>query len=192
MPVSTDHLADDIKELRESHQQIAEAIRNLVHEFGNFRVDVVESLGAMNTSIRVDVAEKLGATNTNLEAFREQHPDLLRQHPVGGWGEARGHARTDLDASRQRTETAQLTAVRVEVAEKFGMINANLEGFRGRTEKALQVATWSISILDPVVLSLLGCGFWISWYAGKLDLRVERVESRLDKEQATVPVLKPR
>jgi hypothetical protein len=142
MPVSTDHLAEDVKELRESNQRLAEAIRDLGRDLGNFRVDVAERLGAINTNIRVEVAEKLGAIDTN---------------------------------------------IRVEVAEKLGAINANLEAFRARTETSLRVAIWGFAILTPVVISLIGGAFWVTWHAAKLDSRVERVESVLKKDLATVP-----
>ena len=68
MPVSTGHLADEIKELRESQQQMAEAIRDLVRDFGSFRVDVVDRLGTFSTSIRPEIAEKFEAINANLDA----------------------------------------------------------------------------------------------------------------------------
>jgi hypothetical protein len=36
------------------------------------------------------------------------------------------------------------------------------------------------------VISLIGGAFWITWHAAKLDSRVERDESRLDKEPAAI------
>jgi uncharacterized protein YicC (UPF0701 family) len=142
MPVSTDHLADDIKELRESQQQLAESIQTLVHEFGTFRVDVVERLGAMNTGIRADFAEKFEAMDAKLDASRERTDAVLTGIRTEVAEEFKA-LRTDLNASRERTDAA-LTGIRVEVAEKFGAINTNLEGFRGRTELVLRVATWSV------------------------------------------------
>jgi hypothetical protein len=72
--------------------------------------------------------------------------------------------------------------LRAEVVEKLGAINTNLEKFQARTETSLRFAGWAITILIPVVISLVGGAFWITWHAAKLDSRVERVESRLGKE----------
>jgi hypothetical protein len=185
MPVSTDHLADDIKELRESQQNLADVMQGLVREFGSFRLEIVERLGAMNTGIRTEVASKFEAMDAKLDASRERTDAALTgiRTDFASKFEAMD---AKLDASRERTDAA-LTGIRVEVAEKFGAISNNLEGFRGRTELALKAATWSVGILIPLFLSLVGCGFWISWYAGRLDLRVGHVESEINKEASPVP-----
>jgi hypothetical protein len=79
---------------------------------------------------------------------------------------------------------------RVEITEKLGAINANLEGFRGRTETAFRVAVWGISVAATVAIAGIGAVIAGTWYAAKLDSRMERVESRLDKEFPAVPALK--
>lgn len=83
-----------------------------------------------------------------------------------------------------RTETTSGTAgLRGEMAA----INANLEKFQARTDATLRMAGWGVALLTPILGSLLGVGFWITWHAAKLDARVERVESRLDKEPTATP-----
>jgi hypothetical protein len=79
---------------------------------------------------------------------------------------------------------------RVDVAEKLGAINANLEGFRGRTETAFKVAVWGIGVAATVASALFGFAVWTTWYAAKLDSRVERVESRLDRQAPIIPAAK--
>jgi hypothetical protein len=74
--------------------------------------------------------------------------------------------------------SGEIGGLRTEVAEKLGAINTNLEKFQARTETSLRFAGVAITLLIPVVLSLLGGAFWITWHAAKLDSRVERVESR--------------
>jgi hypothetical protein len=78
----------------------------------------------------------------------------------------------------------------VEIAEKLGAINANLEGFRGRMETSFRVAVWGISVAATVAIAVIGSVIAGTWYAAKLDSRMERVESRLDKEYPAVPALK--
>ena len=93
--------------------------------------------------------------------------------------------RTDLEASRERTERS-LTEIRVEVAEKFGSINTNLESFRGRVEVALRTASWTVGILIPLVFSLIGFGFGFTWQAAKLDYEVAALKSRTNPASVTV------
>src|SRR4051794_36195838 len=76
---------------------------------------------------------------------------------------------------------ADFADFRVEVSEKLGSINANLEGFRGRTDTAFKVAGWGVTLAAGVALSVVGSVIAGTWYAAKLDSRVGQVESRLDK-----------
>jgi hypothetical protein len=62
---------------------------------------------------------------------------------------------------------------RVEITEKLGAINANLEGFRGRTETAFRVAVWGISVAATVAIAGIGAVIAGTWYAAKLDSRME-------------------
>ncbi len=75
---------------------------------------------------------------------------------------------------------------RVEIAVKLGEINTTLENH----QTSLRFAGRSIIILIPVVITLIGAAFGITWYAAKLDSRVERIESRLDKAPL-LPAPKP-
>ena len=75
--------------------------------------------------------------------------------------------------------------------KRGGAINANLEGFRGRTETAFRVAVWGISVATTVAIAVIGCVITGTWYAAKLDSRVERIESRLDKAAPAIPPPKP-
>jgi hypothetical protein len=69
---------------------------------------------------------------------------------------------------------------RVEVAKDLGVINTNLE----KSATSLKYVGRGVTILIPVVIALIGAAIGISWYAGKLDSRVQQVESRLDKAPA--------
>jgi hypothetical protein len=71
---------------------------------------------------------------------------------------------------------------RMEITQKIGMINANLERFQGRTDSAFKVAMWSISVATTVAIAVLGSVVAGTWYASKFDSRIEQVESRLNKE----------
>ena len=90
-----------------------------------------------------------------------------------------------------RVEIAEkLGAINANLEIKLGAINANLEGFRGRAETSFKVAVWGITVASTVALAVIGAVMAGTWYAAKLDSRVERVESRLDKEFPPVPAPK--
>jgi hypothetical protein len=44
---------------------------------------------------------------------------------------------------------------RVQVADKLGAINTNLETFKGRMETALAVAKWTVTAVVPILLTLI-------------------------------------
>ncbi len=96
-------------------------------------------------------------------------------------------ARLDSLETAVRDLGRDLGNLRTEVVEKLGAINTNLEKFQSRTETSLRIAGWAITLLTPIVFSLLGGAFWITWHAAKLGSRVERVESRLPKEPPAIP-----
>jgi hypothetical protein len=69
---------------------------------------------------------------------------------------------------------------RVEIAKELEVINANLE----KSATSLKFTGRGVAILIPVVITLIGAAIGITWYAAKLDSRVQQVESRLDKGPA--------
>jgi hypothetical protein len=76
---------------------------------------------------------------------------------------------------------------RVEIAEKLGAINGNLESFRGRTETSFKVAVWGISMATVIAISVIGAVIAGTWYAAKLDSRVMQLESQVGKNQHVIP-----
>jgi hypothetical protein len=67
---------------------------------------------------------------------------------------------------------------RVDVAERLGAIQSRLEGFRGRTETGFGVAKWGVGLAAGAILSLIASAMAGTWYAAKLDSRVQQLESR--------------
>ena len=65
---------------------------------------------------------------------------------------------------------AEIRRFRTEVVGKLDAINANLEKFQARTNESLRFAGRAFTILTPVVISLIGGAFWITWHAAKLGL----------------------
>ncbi len=106
--IPTEHIVDDLKDLRESHRQLAGEVHELRSELAGFRVEVARDLGAV------------------------------------------------------RTEMAT--------------VNGTLERLEGRLDHSLSVAKWTIGILAPAILGLIGTAFWLTWHAAKLDSPLERVE----------------
>lgn len=176
MPVPTEVLNEDIRDLRDSNQRLTASVQEIGRslnariddnhrEFVTFRVEVVEKLGSLNSKvetirgdIRTEVAEKLGTLNTSIEAFR-------------------GEIRTELEAFRGE--------IRTEVTEKLGSLNTNLETIRGDFREfqsmvisAISVAKWGVGIAIPIQVSLIGVSFWLAFHAGRLDSRVTQLESQ--------------
>jgi hypothetical protein len=84
-----------------------------------------------------------------------------------------------------RVEVAQvlksLTEFRVEVTQK-------LEALTVRMGDMLSVARWTIGILTPIIVTLIGSAFALTWYVAKLDSRMERVESSVyQKDSPKLP-----
>jgi hypothetical protein len=70
----------------------------------------------------------------------------------------------------------RLDDFRVEVATELGKINATLESIRTRVDSTASIGKWTVGVLTPVVISLVGAALGIAWYAGRLDSRLEHVE----------------
>jgi hypothetical protein len=70
----------------------------------------------------------------------------------------------------------RLDDFRVEVATELGKINTTLEAIRVRVDGAISIGRWTAGVLVPIVITLVGAGFWLTWHAAKLDSRVERIE----------------
>jgi hypothetical protein len=78
--------------------------------------------------------------------------------------------RVATDLSNFRVEIAkELGDFRVEIAKKLGVINANLEGFKGRTENSLAVARWVVAVSVPVLLGLVVWSYSAYARAGHIE-----------------------
>jgi hypothetical protein len=162
MPVPTDHLADEIKEVaqrlagdvKESNLRHTDAIRELGRKIDENHRELTGAVRELGHKVdenyrefsmfRPEVVEKLGAIDSNIGSLR------------------------------------------AEVAEKLGAINTNLESFRSRTETSLSFARWGIGLMAPVLITLVGAAITLASYAAKLDSRVEHVEHRLDQAKGPV------
>jgi hypothetical protein len=101
-----------------------------------------------------------------------------------------------LEESNQRLAEAvhglgrDLGSFRADVAEKFGTLNANLEGFRGRAETSLSVARWGVRVLTPLIIGLVGVVITAAWYGGwnasALNFEVKQLGQRIDSEAKRV------
>ncbi len=91
----------------------------------------------------------------------------------------------------------ELAGLRLEMAEKFGefrtemagslgAINGTLESLRTRLDHSVSVAKWTVGILMPIIVGLIGTAVWLTWHAAKLDSRVERLENAAHVERPTV------
>lgn len=78
---------------------------------------------------------------------------------------------------------------RVEIAEKLGSINTNLEGFRGRTETSLGVARWIATVLVPIVIGLVGWGFTQAQRATKIEDSVASLGKSVEQQSDQVTKL---
>jgi tetrahydromethanopterin S-methyltransferase subunit G len=90
---------------------------------------------------------------------------------------------TEMRESNQRLADAlnrvsgDLGNFRVEIAKELGTINTQLEKYQAETATSLRFIGRSVAILIPVVIGLIGSAIGITWYAAKLDSRVEHVEA---------------
>ena len=90
------------------------------------------------------------------------------------------HRRLAEEAHELRGDLADF---RTDMAEKLGTINGTLERLEGRIGHSISVAKWTVGILIPIVISLIGTAFWLTWHAAELDSRVERLEQEPRIEQ---------
>jgi hypothetical protein len=198
LPVPTEVLNEDIRDLRDSNQRLTAAVQDLGRslnariddnhrEFVTFRIEVVEKLGSLNSKvetirgdIRTEVADKLGDLNSKLEAFRG---DIRAEVET-----IRGDIRAEVETIRGdiRTEVESIRGdIRTEVADKLGTLNTNLEALRGdfrefrsTVTSAISVAKWGVGIATPIIIALIGFAFWMAFQAGRLDIRMSQLESR--------------
>jgi hypothetical protein len=68
----------------------------------------------------------------------------------------------------------------------LGAVRGTLERLETRLDHSISAAKWTIGILVPIVISLVGGAFWLTWHAAKLDSRVDRLEhpTRIERPQA--------
>jgi hypothetical protein len=168
MPAPTDILSDDVKDLRESHQRLADEVHDLRDDLAGFRVEVTGEFG----KLRTEVAGEFGK---------------LRTEVAGEFGKFRTEVAGEF--GKFRTEVAnEFGKLRAEVAKDLGTINGTLVRLETRLDHSVSVAKWTIGILTPVILGLIGAAFWLTWHAAKLDSRVEQVEKAVlskDKVEAS-------
>jgi hypothetical protein len=119
-----------------------------------------ERLGNQIRESNQHLADQIGASNDRLAETNQRLTEAI-----------------DRLAHRVEDGERGLTEFRVDVAEKFGAVNGAIERLGGRLDHSLSVAKWTIGILTPVILGLIGTAFWLTWQAAKLDSRVERIES---------------
>jgi hypothetical protein len=69
-----------------------------------------------------------------------------------------------------RVDVAErLGAINVDIGGKLSMINATLEGFRGRVETKLAVAQWVATVSVPIIVGLVGWAFVSAQKATRLE-----------------------
>jgi hypothetical protein len=107
------------------------------------------------------LAEQIGESNRRLAD---------EVHSVGG----------KIDGVERR-----LDDFRVEVSSDLGKIHFSLESIRSRLDGAVSVAKWTVGILMPIIVALIGTAFWLTWHAAKLDSRVERIEKTVGAAHKT-------
>jgi hypothetical protein len=98
-----------------------------------------------------------------------------------------------VEAITQKLES--LRDFRMDVVRRLESLNdfrvevvQNLESLNVRMGDMLSVIKWTVGILTPVIVTLIGSAFALTWYVAKLDSRMERVESTVyPKDAATLP-----
>ena len=74
-----------------------------------------------------------------------------------------------------------LTDFRVEVVQK-------LESLTVRMGDMLSVTRWTVGILMPIIVTLIGSAFALTWYVAKLDSRMGLLETSVNpKDAAKLP-----
>lgn len=91
---------------------------------------------------------------------------------------------------------------RVEIVDKLGAINTNLEGFKGRVETQLAVARWIAGASTPIILGLLAWAFTATQRATHIEDSVaalrdvakeqdERIARLIDLQQGAKITMPP-
>lgn len=96
---------------------------------------------------------------------------------VHGLGDRIDRVERRLDDFRVEVAT-EFSKARAEMAVELGKINATLEAIKTRVDGAVSLGRWTAGVLVPIVISLIGAAFWLTWHAAKLDSRVERGRGR--------------
>ena len=123
---------------------------------------LVESNGRLADEIH-GLATEMRESNQRLASeLRESNQRLT--DAIGGLSRDFGNFRVEV--------AKELGAIRAETAKELGDINAKLE----TTATSLRFVGRGVAILIPVVIGLIGSAIGFTWYAAKLDSRVERVE----------------
>jgi hypothetical protein len=81
-----------------------------------------------------------------------------------------------------------LRELRVEIRES----RSDFHDFRGRTDTALSVITWCFRLAVPALFGLWLPMIGLIWYAAKLDSKVDRLDSRVERIEASVAKLDSR
>jgi hypothetical protein len=123
------------------------------------------------------LADQIQETNRRLVESNDRMADEI--HSLAAeMRESNQRLASELRESNQRLTDAinglsrDFGNFRVEVAREFGEVNAKLE----TTATSLRFVGRGVAILIPVDIGLIGSAIGFTWYAAKLDSRVERVE----------------
>ena len=99
--------------------------------------------------------------------------------PDWGFGEIHGNRMESLhEPRRDFNYSCAETESRVEVTHE-------VEALTVRLGDMLSVARWTIGILTPIIVTLIGSAFALTWYVAKLDSRMERVDSSVFQKDAS-------
>lgn len=176
--IPTEHLAEQIeatnRRLVESQERIVEEVHELGRRFEDFRVEMAKEFGTVRSEVsrefaalRTEVSREFGAVRSEAAlALVEVRSDVARE-----FGEVRSEV------------SHEFAGVRSEL----GKVTAAVERLGARVDHSISVAKWTIGIMAPVLLGLIGSAFWLTWYAAKLDSRVERIESHIKQEAGPSP-----
>ncbi len=92
---------------------------------------------------------------------------------------------TESLATDFRDVLREMTAARSE----FALFREEFAGFRGRVETQLSIMKWIGGFVATVLVTLIGCGFWLAWEASALTQRVGSMEKSTAKVVEQVDVL---
>jgi hypothetical protein len=148
---------------------LAEEIHELRRDFNDFRVEVAQKMESLN-EIRRDFNEFRGEVAQKLDALTGFRVEVVQKLD----------ALTDFRVDVVR-KLDGITDFRVEVVQK-------LEALTVRVSDMLSVTRWTIGILTPILVRLIGSAFALTWYVAKLDSRVGQLETSVHpKDAAKVP-----